>query len=58
MYVIYSNTKLNYVTNLISLLSPKQESVAQIVIYLVIKCMDTLFPTVTQQQKQVEWVLY
>ena len=22
-----------------------------------IKCMDTLFSTVTQQQKQVEWVL-
>jgi len=41
----------------LSLLSLKQELIAQIVIYLIIKCMDALFSTVAQQQKQVERAL-
>jgi len=43
MYAIYSNTYLNHIMNLISLLSLKQELIAQTLIYLIIKCMDTLF---------------
>jgi len=41
---LMSLLSLNYIMNLISLLSLKQEVIAQTLIYLIIKCMDTLFP--------------